>query len=103
MEISLVLALINLLVVPLAGAVAYMLWSKITAIEKEQVNMADRIWAELTAVKTDINNVRLNYLDRFDDIKGTLNKNHLQLTEKISILHTLITEYTQTKRRINGK
>jgi hypothetical protein len=90
MEPSLVLALINLVVVPLAGTVSYLLWNKITTIEKEQVDMADRIWAELRTVQQEISTVRLNYLDRFDDLKDIMNKHHLLITEKITILETLL-------------
>jgi len=34
--------------------------------------------------------IRLNYLDRFEDVKDHQNKLHLQTVEKISILETLL-------------
>lgn len=90
MTLELVLTIVNTLLMPMAGALAYMLWNKIAGIEKEQEAMADRIWAELKTVKQEVDGIRLNYLDRFTDIKDTMNKNHLHLSEKISILETLL-------------
>lgn len=90
MSIELGLAILNTLLMPAIGAIGYLLWNKITGIEKEQEAMADRIWAELKTVKQEVDGIRLNYLDRFTDIKDTITTNHLHLTEKISILETLL-------------
>ena len=96
MELSLVLAIANILVIPLASMVAYLLWNKITTIEKEQVDMADRIWKELGTVKNELNQIRYNYLNRFDDVKDILHQNHLQSMEKIAILETLLKQHIKT-------
>lgn len=99
MELTLALSLINVFVIPLAGAVAYMLWNKIAGIEKEQLDQADRIWAELKTVNAEMDHIRLNYLDRFDDIKDIINLHHLQSMEKITILETLLKQHLKTGDR----
>lgn len=90
MTLELALVIFNTLLMPLVGAVSYLLWNKISGIEKEQEAMADRIWAELKTVKHEVDGMRLNYLDRFTDIKDLITNNHLHITEKISILETLL-------------
>ena len=93
MPLELVLTIINTLLIPLAGAVAYLLWNKITSIEKEHSEMAARIWEELRTVKKEIDGIRFNYLNRFDDIKSIINTHHLHSMEKIAILETLLKQH----------
>lgn len=58
---------------------------------------------ELDALKQEVTEIRLNYLNRFQDVKDHQSRLHLEMTEKISILQTLLTEHLYTKRRkLNG-
>lgn len=49
--------------------------------------------ARLQDVEHQLNGIRLNYLDRFDDIKDTINKNHLELIAKMVKLDTVLTQH----------
>lgn len=49
-----------------------------------------RMDQDIELLKKELLVIRLNYLDRFDDIKDHLNKLHLETTEKISILEALL-------------
>lgn len=90
MDIQLILIIINVIVIPLASVIAFMLWNKITTIEKEQLDMADRIWAELKLFKHELDLVKSDYLDRFTDIKDLMGMNHLELIKNLSKLDTCL-------------
>lgn len=90
---TLVMTVINVVIVPLVSTVGFLLWNKITTIERVIHTEHARIWAEVKAVEEEISCVRGNYLTRFDEIKDLLHNYHLQSIEKISILETLLKEH----------
>jgi len=49
-----------------------------------------RMDQDIELMKRELIEIRLNYLDRFEDVKDHQNKLHLQTVEKISILETLL-------------
>ena len=49
-----------------------------------------RIDSDIELLKKQITDVRINYMDRFDDVKEHNYKLHLDIKEKFSILETLI-------------
>jgi len=49
-----------------------------------------RMDADIEILKRQIADIRINYMDRFDDVKDHTYKLHLDIKEKISILETLI-------------
>lgn len=49
-----------------------------------------RMDQDIELLKRELLEIRLNYLDRFDDIKDHQNKLHLETTQKISILESLL-------------
>ncbi len=67
-----------------ANAFVALLFSRMKHIEADQANM-----------RAELMEIRLNYLDRFDDVKEHQYKLHLEIKEKISILETL------TKQHLN--
>lgn len=52
-----------------------------------------RLDEDVEILKKELSIVRMNYLDRFDEIKTLLHGYHLQSIEKISILETLLKEH----------
>lgn len=58
-----------------------------------------RLDQDVEGLKKEMVEIRLNYLSRFDDVKRHASELHLQLTEKLIILETLLTEHLKTKRR----
>jgi len=44
-------------------------------------------------MKRELLDIRLNYLDRFEDVKDHQNKLHLETTKKFSILETLLQQH----------
>ena len=85
MEIQTVLSVI---VIPLIGISLFMLWKKLEATDKELLDMSDRIWAEFKEIGAEVDSLKYNYLNRFDDLKNSLNSNHLSLIERITILES---------------
>lgn len=61
------------------GGFIYLFWQRITKLE----NVVD-------AVQKDMNGMRLNYLDRFDDLKETIKTFELKITERIAKLEAVI-------------
>jgi hypothetical protein len=49
-----------------------------------------RMDADIELLKIQIADIRINYMDRFDDVKEHQYKLHLDIKEKFSILETLI-------------
>lgn len=47
---------------------------------------------DIDQLKTEMTAIRLNYMNRFDDIKEHQNRLHLELIKKVSILETLLNE-----------
>lgn len=91
--LELILVVVNAVVIPLGSTIGFMLWNKITGIEKEQEASAIRIWKQLEGLGKEIDQVRLNYLDRFSDIKETLRLNHLELIRNITKLDLCLTTH----------
>lgn len=55
-----------------------------------------RLDEDVEDMKKQLSAVRMNYLDRFDEIKTLLHEYHLQSIEKISILETLLKQHNKT-------
>ena len=49
-----------------------------------------RMDMDIEILKRQITDIRINYMDRFDDIKAHSYKLHLEIKDKFSILETLI-------------
>ena len=49
-----------------------------------------RMDQDIELLKRQITDIRINYMDRFDDIKAHTYKLHLEIKDKFSILETLI-------------
>ena len=64
------------------------LWKKLANIEIGMANLENKILKELIEVKS-------NYTKRFEDVKDTINKNHLISIEKVDDLITKIEKQTQ--------
>lgn len=48
---------------------------------------------QIQSLERELSAVRYNYLNRFDEIKGIMSTNHLQISEKIAILETLLKQH----------
>ncbi len=50
---------------------------------------ARKAFREIDKIKEETDEVRLNYLARFDDVKDVMNKNHLDIVQRITRLEIL--------------
>lgn len=65
-----------------------------------------RMDQDIEVLKTEINQIRLNYLNRFQDVKDHNTQLHLQMLDKISILDKGLTAHfaaTETREALNKK
>ena len=51
--------------------------------------MFKKMVADIEKVKTATDVVRANYLERFEDVKDVMNKNHLDIVQRMTKLETL--------------
>lgn len=58
-----------------------------------------RLERDVDNVKAEVQSMRLNYINRFDDVKDHNNELHLKLVEKLSILDRKISEFSVLKIR----
>jgi hypothetical protein len=72
-----ILQIISTIVSPLLTAIAILLWSKIKDMK-----------TAIRDLSQDLDDVKYNYLDRFDDLKGVIAKMELNIIQRISILET---------------
>lgn len=84
------LSLISIIISPLIGLICFMLWKKIEAMDKEQTDMADRVWKEVKELGTEVNNIKSNSMDRFTDLKNCITSFELKFIERVTRLETIL-------------
>ena len=52
-----------------------------------------RTEGRIQEIEHQLTSIRLNYLDRFDEVKNLINKNHLEIIQKIVKLDTCLTQH----------
>lgn len=56
---------------------------------------ARKAFREIDKIKEETDEVRLNYLARFDDVKDVMNANHLDIVQRITKLEILFKQYVK--------
>lgn len=82
-----------------SGALAAVLWYKLVQTDKDLRSLEIEV-KELTKL---INNVKFNYLDRFDDLKSHFSKLSLESMQKLTILETRFLEHSEMLKTLVQK
>jgi len=74
----------------LATAIGGILWYKLVQTDKD----IKELFNNVAVIKQEMGQLRLNYLDRFQDLKDHSSSLNLQLIQRIAILETKLSEFS---------